>query len=103
MAEGERAIALDPNNADSYAVQAEVLNEAGRPEEALRMVEQAMRLNPRHPPWYLWELGRAYRMTGRYAEAVAALKEVISRSPNLLTAHLFLAASYVQQWAFQQS
>ena len=36
LAEGERAIALDPNNADSYAWQAEVLNVAGRPEEALR-------------------------------------------------------------------
>ena len=36
MAEGERAIALDPNNADSYAWQAEVLNFAGRPEEALQ-------------------------------------------------------------------
>ena len=53
IAEGERAIALDPNNADSYAWQAEVLNFAGRPEEALRSVEQAMRLNPRYPAWYL--------------------------------------------------
>ncbi len=54
IAEGERAVALDPNYADSYAVQAEVLNFAGRPEEALQSVEQAMRLNPRCPPWYLF-------------------------------------------------
>src|SRR6266540_2115782 len=40
IAEGERAIALDPNDADSYARQAEVLLYAGRPEDALRMVEQ---------------------------------------------------------------
>jgi tetratricopeptide (TPR) repeat protein len=39
IAEGERAVALDPNYADSYAVQAEVLNFAGRPEEALQAVE----------------------------------------------------------------
>ena len=62
VAEGERAIALDPNNADSYAWQAEVLNFAGRPEEALRMVEQAMRLNPRYPPFYLFRLGWAYQL-----------------------------------------
>ncbi len=37
IAEGERAIALDPNNADSYAWQAQVLNFAGRPEEALQV------------------------------------------------------------------
>ena len=84
IAEGERTVALDPNNADSYAVQAEVLIFAGRPEEALRRVEQAMRLNPRCPPWYLYYLGGAYRMTGRYAEAIATLKEVISRNPNFL-------------------
>ncbi len=103
MAEGERAIALDPNNADSYAWQAHGLNFAGRPEEALRMVEQAMRLNPRYPPYYLFRLGWAYRLSGRYAEAVATLKELINRSPNFLPAHQNLALSYVQQWAFQQN
>ncbi len=57
IAEGERAIALDPNDADSYAYHAQALTFAGRPAEALRAVEQAMRLNPRYPPWYLFELG----------------------------------------------
>jgi adenylate cyclase len=103
IAEGERAIALDPNDADSYARQAEVLLYAGRPEDALRLVEQAMRLNPRYSPLYPFELGWAYRMTGRYAEAVAALKEAINRSPNFLGAYLNLTASYLQQWGWQQS
>jgi tetratricopeptide (TPR) repeat protein len=103
LAEGERAIALAPSNADSYAWQAEVLNVAGRPEEALRMVEQAMRLNPRYPSLYLIELGLAYRWTGRYAEVIATLKELISRSPTHFSAHLILADSYVWQWASQQS
>jgi adenylate cyclase len=103
LAEGERAIALDSNNADSYANQAAVLNRAGRPEEALRMMEQAMRLNPRYPPFYFWYLGWTYRLTGRYAEAIAALKECISRSPNLMGAHVNLAASYLWQWVAQRS
>ena len=103
LAEGARAIAIDPNNADSYAWQADVLNVAGRPEEALRMVEQAMRLNPRYPSWYLIQLGFAYRWTGRYAEAVATLKELISQSPNFLHAYFNLAVSYVRQWDYQQS
>ena len=102
LAAGERAIALDPNDADSYAWQAEALNFAGRPQEALRMVEQAMRLNPRYPPFYLFHFGWASQSTGRYAEAVAAQKEVISRNPNLLGAHLNLAFSYLAQWASQQ-
>jgi len=103
IAEGERAIALDSNYADSYADQAETLNSAGRPEEALRRVEQAMRLNPHYPPLYLFELGFAYNLTGRHAEAVATLKEVISRSPNHLGAHVVLAYSYRLQWLSQQS
>jgi adenylate cyclase len=103
IAEGERAVALDPNNADSYAALAEALTFAGRPEEALRMMEQAMRLNPRYPTWYLVELGFAYRMTGRYAEAIITLKDAISRNPNFMTAHNLLANSYFWQWVAQQS
>jgi tetratricopeptide (TPR) repeat protein len=103
IAEGERAIALDPNNADSYAQQAEALTFAGRPEDALRMVGQAMRLNPRYPFYYLMELGLAYRSTGRYAEAIVALQECVRRSPNHLGAHLTLASSYLWQWVSQQN
>jgi tetratricopeptide (TPR) repeat protein len=103
LAEGERAIALDPNNGDTYARQAVVLNWAGRPEDALRMVEQAMRLNPRSPSWYLSELGYAYQQTGRYAEAITALKEAISQSPNDTGANVTLGASYRLQWIAQQS
>jgi tetratricopeptide (TPR) repeat protein len=74
-----------------------VLNFAGRPEEALRLVEQAMRLNPRSPPFYLLNLGWAYNLTGRYVEATATLKEAISRNPNFLSTHFHLAISYAQQ------
>jgi adenylate cyclase len=103
IAEGERAIALDPNDADSYFFQAETLNIAGRPEDAIRMVERAMRLNPHYPPHYPWSLGAAYFFTGQYTEAITMLKEAINRLPTHLFAHRVLAFSYVQQWACQQS
>jgi adenylate cyclase len=103
VAEGERAIALDPNDEISYLVQADVLNIAGRPEEAMRAVAQAMRLNPRYPPNSLFELGYAYCLTGRYAEAIVTLKETSSRHPNLIPAHVVLAYSYLWQWVAQQS
>ena len=103
IAEGERAIALDPNDADSYFFQAETLNIAGRPEDAIRMVERAMRLNPHYPPHYPWSLGAAYFFTGQDTEAITMLKEAINRLPTHLFAHRVLAFSYVQQWACQQS
>jgi adenylate cyclase len=82
---------------------AEALIFLGRPEEALRAIEQAMRLNPRYPTVYLLRLGLAYRFTGRHAEAIAAQKQVLLRNPNLLTAYTELAYSYLLQWAFQLS
>jgi tetratricopeptide (TPR) repeat protein len=88
---------------DSYAVQARVLIFAGRPEEALRAMRKAMRLNPHYPPLYVFELGWAYQLNGRYAEAIAALEEAISRNPNLIPAHANLASSYLSQWVSQQS
>ncbi len=103
IAEGERAIALDPNHADSYAIQAGTLILAGRPADALRLAEQAMRLNPRYPPFYLLMLSGAYYFTGRSTEAVATAKEFVSRSPSHLHGLLGLAISYVEQWASQQS
>ena len=56
-----------------------------------------------YPPIYLFELGVAYRLTGRYAEAIATLREAISRSPDFLYAHNYLANSYLWQWVAQQS
>ena len=50
MAEAERAIALDPNDAESYVALANVFNIFGeRTTEAIELIEKAMRLNPRYP------------------------------------------------------
>jgi adenylate cyclase len=48
-------------------------------------------------------LGWAYRSTGRYAEAIATLKEASSRNPDFIAAHNILAWSYWWQWVSQQS
>ncbi len=94
IAEAEKAVALDPNYADAYVTLAEILSFAGRPQEAMSLVEQAMRLNPRYPFSYLWALGHAYRLVGRLQEAIIALKRVVMRNPDQITAHVFLAVIY---------
>src|SRR4030095_10064024 len=94
IAEEERAIALDSNFAEAYTWLGEILKFAGRPEEVMGLIEKAMRLNPHYPPLYLFILGEAYRSTGRYEEAIAAYKRVLTRNPNLLLAHLGLAVVY---------
>jgi tetratricopeptide (TPR) repeat protein len=94
LAEMERAIALDPNSADSYAGLAEVLSHMGRSEEAVRMVEQALRRKPLVVDQHLNSVGTAYYLAGRPEEAIAPLKQYFTRYPNVLGAHLTLAAVY---------
>ena len=94
ITEMERALALDPNRADTYAALADIFNFSGRPEEAPILVEKAMRLNPQYPTWYLWDLGHAYYLLGRYEESIAIFKRALARNPDFLPAYLFLAIMY---------
>src|SRR5262249_16414923 len=90
----KRAIALDSNLADAYVWLGEILKFAGRPEEAIGLIETAMRLNPHYPASYLFILGTDYRLMGRYEEAIAGLKKALTRKPDLLPAHINLAVVY---------
>jgi adenylate cyclase len=92
--EAERAITLDPNCAACYAELGQILNLAGRPAEAIRMVEKAIRLDPQTAVRYAAYLGRAYRLTERYEEAIAAFKKILSVNPNLLGPHAELVVIY---------
>jgi adenylate cyclase len=97
LAEGERAIALDPNEtweASSYVGLANVLSRVGRSEEALRMIELALRRKHAPVDSHLDLVGDAYYLAGRPEEASALLKKFLSRYPNVLPAHLTLAAVY---------
>jgi adenylate cyclase len=53
-----------------------------------------MRLNPRHPFFYVWIKGQAYFMKGDYAGAIAEFERVIESNPHFSPGHLMLAAAY---------
>jgi adenylate cyclase len=92
--EGLKAIALDPNDADSYNMLSQALSLAGKPEEAIGFAEKAMRLNPHYPSAYISSLGWAYGLLGRDEEAIVALRRGVALNPDWLPPHLFLAAIY---------
>ena len=97
LLQAERAVALGPNEAENTGQLGLILNFAGQPEEAIGLIEKAMRLNPQYPYNYLTWLGMAYRLAGRYDEAIAVQQSVTIRNPNFLPAHLHLAISYSEQ------
>ena len=94
IAEGERAVALDPNGAMVHTYYGLTLIYTGRPEEAISFIKKAIRLNPVGPPFYFSVLGHAYRIMGRFEEAVSADETALERAPNSIHVHLGLAAVY---------
>ena len=57
-------------------------------------MQKAIRLSPFHPPFYLWELARAYNLAGQNEDAIGILKEAIAEHPNSWTPHVQLAGIY---------
>src|SRR6266571_3082909 len=83
-----------PQNLERAFWLAQILNFAGRPEEAIGLAQKAMRLNPRVLVTPLFLLGQAHRLAGRYETAIAFLKRIPTLNPNYLPAHVHLAANY---------
>ena len=73
-----------------------MLGWAGRPEDSIRLIRRAMRLNPHYPFYYLWTLGHAYYLTGRTGEAVDAFNKVVQQNPNFVPAHAYLAVLFTE-------
>ncbi len=94
IAEGERGVALNPNGADAQYWYSSSLIFACRPEEAIPLLQKAIRLNPHGPSRYFLSFGHALRMAGRLDEAVSSYKKALQREPNNFFAHLGLAATY---------
>jgi len=94
IAEGRRAVELDPSGSTAYTYYAAALLFASRPEEAIPLLQKAIRLNPNAQSWTFVFLGHAFRNTGRLKEAVSAYKKVLKRAPDHLIAHVALTTVY---------
>jgi adenylate cyclase len=100
IAEGEKALVLGPTNAQAHVLLAVSMNDIGRFDDAIRLVEKAMRLHPYYPAYYLSWLGGGYRMTGRYEDALTVYKQLLDRSQKgefpVVDAHLYLVDLYAE-------
>jgi adenylate cyclase len=96
IAEGERSVALGPNQADPHFLLAMYLSHTGRYKEAVPLIRKAMRLNPYYPSTYLELLSRVYLQMGEYEEAVEAFKMLVVREPHRIVGHVGLAIAYIR-------
>jgi adenylate cyclase len=94
IAEGELAVALAPNSAGAQVQLGANLNFAGRPEEAIPVLKQALRLDPFPTHHTYSQLCIAYRCLGRYEEAVAACEKAVQLAPDSAFRHASMAATY---------
>ncbi len=94
IAEAKRAIASDPNDADGYVALAHALSFTGRANEALEQVERAIRLNPKYPPNYLYQLGLARFGMTRLDDAATSLERAITLNRDDYWSQRLLLATY---------
>jgi adenylate cyclase len=96
VAEGERAVSINPNCSMGFDFLATALNAVGKPGEALSAIEKAERLDPAGRDFFAGAVGRAYLLMGRYQDAIPALQRHVGAYPNALWAHLDLAIAYTE-------
>lgn len=101
--QAQKAFGIGLSDADSLASFGGFLRLDGRPKEAIKVLQQAIRLDPLHPPWYLGWLGHAYFLDGQYDRAIATLKLGIRRTPDFIVFHLYLAASYAASGRLEEA
>jgi adenylate cyclase len=85
-----KAMEYGPGSADAAEYASVVYVNAGLAQEAVVQAERAMKLSPIFPPIYLGNLGNAYRLAGRYDEAIAAFEAYHERSPGRGVADLVI-------------
>ncbi|WP_262031286.1 adenylate/guanylate cyclase domain-containing protein [Microvirga sp. Mcv34] len=72
-----RAMELNPSDAYIRARCAAVMTFSGKPEEALRLLDEAEALDPLLPVWYVEERGVALYALGHHEEALEALGRLV--------------------------
>jgi adenylate cyclase len=94
LMEAKRAVELEPNGADSHVFLGMGLRFADRSEEAIPILEKALRLDPYAPAWHLHNLASAYRNVERYEEAAHWAERAVQQNPKNVASRIVLCSIY---------
>ena len=92
--EARQAVELGPNSDVCLGVHAATLSQAGSYLEALRSLDRALRLNPRHPELYWLLAGFLQLETGRRDVGLDLIERVRDANPDMLPPRLALVFQY---------
>ena len=93
----EAALNLEPMSPYRYANLADDYLYAGQTEQAIPLLEQALKLSPRKPSWgVLINIGRAQLMIGQERSAIEWLLKARDATPLTPDASVYLAAAYAR-------
>ena len=95
ISEAERALELNPNDAQAHTVLGTLLDSTGNSEDGIRKIEKGLQLNPQDPRnnVYLTLLARAHLNARRYEDAVGSARKALRHHPGYPNANYILAAS----------
>jgi adenylate cyclase len=96
LAESDRALELNPSDAEANEARAAVLLWTGRIDEAIAAAETANRLNANLGPESALNLGIAYLLKRRYADAIKLLEVARIRYPAYPLLDYPLAGAYAE-------
>ncbi|MEO6746767.1 MAG: adenylate/guanylate cyclase domain-containing protein [Caldimonas sp.] len=95
--EADLAWRSNPNDSVVLSNSGFILAYSGAPEEGIRLMERALRINPRDPFMFntFENLAQAHLAAGRYAEGLTWAKRATTAAPTFLPAYMVTAALYV--------
>ena len=96
LAESERALQLNPSDAEALSARAAVLLWTSRIDDSIAAAELAGRLNGNLGPEAALDLGIAYLLSRRYADAVRLLEATRTRYPGYPLLDFPLAGAYAE-------
>lgn len=96
QAQIDRAIAINPNDADALAGRGNILMWLGKTDAAIEALELALRIDPELNDFDRFALTLAYYLKQRYIEAIEQAELNLRRNPGARFNEAVLAAAYAQ-------
>ena len=98
----QRALELDPDNAEALLYHAHLRSNQGRHEEAIEAAERALTIEPFNTR-YNALTGQFLIHAGRTDDAIARLQTTLALDPNHVLAHLFASAAYSEKGLYAEA